>query len=295
MQMLVVFTLAFLPLLTLAVFVLLTVQRGAFTYPLPDSLLTLAIVLAFSLGIGSLLGDIVFVARAKLIRDIADFKSDLIALALHQFNAPLVVLRWTVELLDDQSMTAAQRKELLESINHTTERLVNISHQLSSIDATLNEQGQPNIVPVNLRALARDLTEELGPEMQRKKITLRVSGAGKLPQLRTDPILLRQILHNLLTNAIKYTTAKGKITLAFQSDGQAVTCRVTDTGKGIPTDEQDSVFRYGFRARNVRGMVQGSGLGLHLSRIVTEFLGGRIGFQSKENAGTTFWVILPLR
>ncbi|HEU4980487.1 MAG TPA: HAMP domain-containing sensor histidine kinase, partial [Solirubrobacterales bacterium] len=107
-----------------------------------------------------------------------------------------------------------------------------------------------------------------------------------------DPVLLRQVMIGLLTNASTHTSAPGAITLrAFGGEAKSVTIEVEDTGKGIPAEEQDRVFERFYRGSGtLEG--EGFGLGLSIAKRMVDVMGGEIGLRSEPGAGSTFWVRL---
>ena len=113
-------------------------------------------------------------------------------------------------------------------------------------------------------------------------------------KIKTDPILLKEILSNLLNNAIQYTPEGGKIEVRITRTNDSIECRVQDNGLGIPKHQQDKIFEKFFRAENatIRDS-NGTGLGLYLVKNLVDLLGATISFTSKENDGTTFTVVLP--
>lgn len=115
-----------------------------------------------------------------------------------------------------------------------------------------------------------------------------------LTPIRVDETRFRQILLNLLSNAVKYNTSEGRVTLACEtmSDGM-VRINVTDTGKGIPSDQADQVFEPFERLGAENSSTPGTGIGLTIARQLAESMGGVLDFESTVGQGSTFWVDLP--
>jgi signal transduction histidine kinase len=116
------------------------------------------------------------------------------------------------------------------------------------------------------------------------------------PDVRADGTRLQQVLDNLISNAVKFTAAGGRVEVRATHDTQEWRIDVADSGIGIPPAEVDHLFDRFFRASNARqAEVPGSGLGLPTAKAITELLGGRIEVTSTVGAGTTFTVYLPIR
>jgi signal transduction histidine kinase len=147
---------------------------------------------------------------------------------------------------------------------------------------------------VDLAALLRDVTEDERSLAKERKISMELSLPTRLV-ITTDPTLLQIVLHNILSNAVKYSEAGDTVRVSLAEEGQKAIVSVQDTGIGIPAGEQKYLFTRLFRASNATKMdTTGSGLGLYISRIIVEQLKGHMTFQSRENEGTTFVLELPL-
>jgi signal transduction histidine kinase len=146
-----------------------------------------------------------------------------------------------------------------------------------------------------------DMFEGLGnvlrPLTEQKNLTIATSVASDVPIVQTDPGKLQQVLYNFLSNAIKFSPARGRIELYATRDGpEHVRIAVADRGPGIPPDKQAVIFE---KFRQLDGSVtrthSGTGLGLAISRELSHLLGGSIGVKSAPGEGATFWVTIPLR
>jgi signal transduction histidine kinase len=119
--------------------------------------------------------------------------------------------------------------------------------------------------------------------------------AQALPNLRGDRARLGQMLDNLVSNALKFTPAGGKVDVRLSADADGVVLEVEDTGLGIPSEEQAQLFERFFRSsRASENAIPGTGLGLTITKAIVERHGGRIELESAENVGTTVRVHLPL-
>lgn len=116
-----------------------------------------------------------------------------------------------------------------------------------------------------------------------------------LPLLSTDRTRLIQVLLNLLSNAVKYNREHGKVTLSCQRKAtQMLRISVTDTGRGIPLEKQEELFKPFERLGRELGQIDGTGIGLSITKKIIELMGGLIGFESQHGKGSTFWVEVPI-
>ena len=128
-----------------------------------------------------------------------------------------------------------------------------------------------------------------------KRIHIGTKYEAPRTEYKSDPRLLRMIVQNLVSNALKYTPDEGSVDIDVRKSATELIIVVKDTGFGIPEDEQGKIFTKLFRASNAREQVsQGNGLGLYVVQLAAEALGGSVSFVSKENEGTVFTSVLPL-
>lgn len=222
-------------------------------------------------------------------RELVRMKSELLSTVSHELRTPLTSIQALSELLTDHEFARAEVQVLAGTINHESERLGRLVQNV--LDAARLEAGtlpcHPR--PVEIRPLVDEalaLPRQLAPAR-----AFRVDIPTDLPPAQTDPDRLRQVLDNLLSNAIKFSLLETPITIqAGQQDG-LVRLSVTDSGPGIPIDQQPLLFR---RFAGSPGGVAGVGLGLYLARELMTLLHGQIGVESMPGLGTTFWLTLPL-
>lgn len=231
-------------------------------------------------------------------KEIDRAKSEFVSLASHQLRTPLTSVHWYSQILtgSKKKITKKRQREYLEKIENGAERMVTI------VDVLLNvSRIELGTLPVRIRevdtgALIDSVLDEQAQAIKKKGLHVEKKIAARLPKLYTDPTLLRMVIQNLVSNAVKYTQKNGAINLSLKADPKTkritFTCR--DTGYGIPKKDQDKIFTKLFRADNVKQKPEsGNGLGLYITKSVLEVLKGRIKFTSAENKGTTFSVSLP--
>lgn len=228
-------------------------------------------------------------------RQIDAMKSEFIALAGHQLRTPIGALRWHIELLEENGETmSADQRQSLQEMKTLVERTVRLLNTLLQ-SAKLEEGGiEPSWSEVDLTVLVHDLSTTLNELSAQYKVeqTLQLPASLKVT---TDQTLLTIVLHNLLTNAIKYSRHDQGCTLISVHDlGTEVEIRVRDNGIGIPEEDRPRLFEKFFRAKNARVIdTDGNGLGLYISQSILTRLQGRISFETAVDKGTTFTVTLP--
>lgn len=224
-------------------------------------------------------------------------KTEFVSLASHQLRTPLSAINWYAEMLldGDAGKLNKEQSQYISEIyagNHRMVDLVNALLNVSRIDL-----GTFAIDPemTDICAIAASLLEELKPQIMEKKIKVSNKCDDSIPKIFVDPKLIRIVIQNLLTNAIKYTPNGGKVGISIIKRGKSAVIEVADNGYGIPENAKGKIFSKLYRADNVRAKdVEGTGLGLYIVKAIVDAAKGDIKFDSTENKGTTFFVSLPL-
>lgn len=253
-------------------------------------------ILQFSNSVGGKdsLVTLVDVTKQKEI-DVA--KSEFVSLASHQLRTPIAGMRWSAELLlmDGAESLSSQQKRYVERLLSNIERmsqLVDDFLQVSRFDlgtrsALLEEVDIPKLID---SVINDQLVVSSG-----KRLRVEKNFDRNLKRITTDQNLLQIIITNLYTNAVKYSTLGGVVTVSYRQDGETMVLEVKDTGMGIPISEQAKIFTKVFRASNAsREVPDGTGLGLYIVKKAIQVLRGRVSFISVENSGTTFTAVIPI-
>jgi two-component system NtrC family sensor kinase len=210
----------------------------------------------------------------------------------HDLRSPLTAILGYVDLIERTGETNQQQKEYIERVRLSVDQITNLVNDLldlGRIEAGLDNAKEPTPIAV----LARYVLDSMRGAANSKEITLKSDLPEELPLVVGDPIRLRQMLGNLLENAIKYTPAEGEVSIEAHAENDQVILRVSDNGFGIPTADQPYLFDKFFRASNVPNELPGTGLGLSIVKSIVENHQGRVWVDSAVGEGTTFTIVFP--
>lgn len=221
-------------------------------------------------------------------------KSRFVTMASHEFRSPLTTILSSTFLLEHYTgnQLEQERKKHLDRIKRAVNGMTELLNDFLSI-AKL-EEGKLQVInrEINLPSFIEEFLQEI-TLLKKDGQEIEFKSSGNLKTFVTDKQLLRNILMNLISNAIKYSPPSGNIELTVIQEEREIIIEVKDHGIGIPEEEQKHIFKRFFRAHNV-AEIQGTGLGLNLIRKYAKLLKGRIEFTSTVNRGTTFRVHLPV-
>ncbi len=226
-------------------------------------------------------------------------QSDFIAEMVHELRTPLAALKASIALLLRPTLPEEMREEIVRTMHDETERLTNLTNDF--LDLARLESGRTRLAPTQfeVRELIEECVELVRPRAAERHITIHVQGARHATE--ADRNKIKQVLLNLLTNAIKYNREGGTITCAVETSAEAtdrcppdhLLISVADSGVGMSEEEQSHIFEKFYRAPTVASDVGGTGLGLAIARCIVEAHECQMGFTSEQGVGTTFYFTLP--
>jgi signal transduction histidine kinase len=232
------------------------------------------------------------VQNARL-RELDTLKDEFLSSVSHELRTPLTSIEGYVELLREDEGNPVHRG-YLDIIQRNSERLLGLVADVLFAARVLEGQLRFQFEPVDLSVLVHRAVEEARPRATGAGIEL-MSHDGSVPQVEGEPARLSQLLDNLISNAIKFTPKGGRVDVRSSVGGEFVRLEVSDTGFGMSAADREHLFERFFRSQTaLERQIQGTGLGLYISRAIVEAHGGRIGVSSAEGQGTTFLVELPV-
>jgi two-component system, OmpR family, sensor kinase len=216
--------------------------------------------------------------------------------ASHELRTPLAVMRGELEVTLRRERSPEEYQHTLSSNLEEISRLSRLVEDLLMLARADAGRVELRCEAVNFSALCQNTTEYISPLAEQRDQTLTYQLPPQPVTINADQQRIKQLLLNLLDNAIKYTEPGGTITLSLTTDNQHAILAVADTGRGIPPEDVPHVFERFFRrsAKTADRSATGSGLGLSIVKWIVDAHGGRIEVKSKIGAGTTFTVQLPL-
>ncbi|MCU0611316.1 MAG: ATP-binding protein [Candidatus Eisenbacteria bacterium] len=234
-------------------------------------------------------------AAYRQLKELHETRAFYVRKVSHELRAPLSAIRSLLQVLLQGLMgvLTPQQHNTLARIDRRAEGLLGLVGDLLML-ARLEVEGAPQRrEPVPMCDVVGNNAQLLMQGAEEKGLTLQVSVVPAMVDGNRED--LRELVTNLISNAIRYTPSGGKIWVIGVIHGHSLVLQVRDTGIGIPTDKLPHVFDEFFRASNARQMVpEGTGMGLAISKRIVELHGGRIEVESAEGEGTTFTVTLPL-
>lgn len=214
--------------------------------------------------------------------------------ASHELRTPLTIIRGELEVLMQTPMLSPTLTEGIGSALEESSRMSHIVESLMTISRIEGGSEQMTMAPVDLVSLATETLEHISLLAEEKQINLTCATSGAV-YVTGDAMRLKQVVANLLDNAIKYTAANGRVAMSVTADADLAVLEVSDTGIGIPTDALPLVFERFFRADKTRSRESGGiGLGLAIVKSICMAHHGTVTVSSIEGHGTRLRVELPL-
>jgi two-component system phosphate regulon sensor histidine kinase PhoR len=230
------------------------------------------------------------------LRQLEKVRRDFIANISHELKTPLAAIRGLVEtLIDDKSMDAGTHDRFLAKIRDQSSRLSNLVVDLLTISRLESHESNLEFETLDLRAPVAESYRALAPQAEAGNLTVEIHVPERPVQIKGEVESLRELVDNLLGNAIKYTPRGGRVDVRLDVEGTHAVLEIEDTGIGIAAEDQSRVTERFYRVDKARSReMGGTGLGLSIVKHVALAHGGNVSVRSRERAGSTFRVQIPL-
>ena len=240
------------------------------------------------------IGCIIVMHDITPFKEMDKLKSELIGTVSHDLKQPLGVMNGYVELLMMQQAVSPQGMNHIQMIRRAVQNMRQLIDDL--LDLTKIEAGiKLDLQPVPINAVVVDCLESLRPNVQNKQMTVISEINDSLPNVMGDKSRLRQVLMNLIGNAVKYTPPEGWIKVSAEPRGNMLRLSIQDNGLGISPEDQIHIFDRFYRVRRPEtDSIEGTGLGLAIVKSLVEAHNGQIGLESRLGEGSTFYLTLPM-
>ena len=251
----------------------------------------------FQSGSGEILGSVTIIDDITHLKLMDQMKSDFVSMVSHEIRSPLTTILSQIKILLDglAGELAPRQAEILGRMSLKINGLVEMSNELldiSRIEAGLIVQNRKEL---QLMDILDELVKFFQPRAKEKNISLNLKKTD-LPVIHADAKNMEEVFSNLITNALIYTPEGGEVTIAGAVKGDFVVINVADTGYGIAEDEIPRIFERFYRSKTEKTRnIIGTGLGLPIVKSIVEAHNGAVNVKSKEGAGSTFYVRLPIQ
>lgn len=250
-------------------------------------------------GIGSNMGCVLIIRDGAREKELEAIQLDFVSMASHELRTPLTSVIGYLSVFMDENKTKMDNKQqdFLNRILISARQLGALIENLLAVSKV--ERGAITIaaVPLDWKATVTKLVEDAQFIAAQKNIKLSLEILNpNLPKIQADTVRISEVLNNLLSNAINYTSEGGKVTVRVRSEGSDVITSVTDTGIGIPEEAIPNLFTKFFRVTGAMDQAsnsKGTGLGLYLAKSIIDLHHGKIWVESKVGQGSTFYFSLP--
>lgn len=229
-------------------------------------------------------------------KEIDRAKSEFVSLASHQLRTPLTAINWYTDMLQagDAGKLTAEQEKYVSEVHSGSQRMIDLVNALLNVSRIDLGTYLIEPEPTDLIELCQKIVQDSESKIFERKQDFNEHYPEHLEPMKLDAQLMRMVIENLVSNAIKYTGEGGKISLSIDKKKDKILITVKDTGYGIPKHQHDKIFGKLFRADNASTHdAEGTGLGLYIAKSVIEAAGGKLWFESEENKGSTFFIELP--
>lgn len=235
--------------------------------------------------------------KNEQLRELDKAKDEFISMASHQLRTPLTAIKGYLSMLleGDAGEIRVSQYDFVNEAFQGANRMVGLINDLLNVSRMETGRFFLEPIEVDFDKLITEEIKQLDKQAKEKKLYLKYEKKGKVPKAEADETKIRQVVMNFVDNALYYTT-EGGVTVTLEADKKDIVFKVTDTGIGVPKEQQKNLFTKFYRADNARHVrPDGTGLGIYLAKRVMDDHGGEVIFHSTEGKGSTFGFRLPIK
>ena len=227
-----------------------------------------------------------------------DIKSDLISISAHQLRTTLSAMKWILKMFLDKDFgeLTGEQEGFIRKAYESSERMVKLVNEMLTLNRTEDAEITYDFKDADIIDIIESVLFDFTGEAKRAGVELIFpKPSGDFPSVSVDSEKIRVVMQNLIENAIKYSPEGSKVFIAVRTKNDTAEISVKDMGIGIAAEDTEKIFGKFYRTENAKRKDSvGSGLGLFTVKAIVEKHGGTIRFESTEDAGTTFYVTIPL-
>ena len=247
---------------------------------------------------GGLYGVLTLLQDITQFKELDRMKSDFIATLSHEFRTPLTSINMSVDILNQEILGPLneKQKEMINSAREDCFRLTKLARELLQLSKLESGKLQMKNEELNIGSVIEFSLRALQLQFSEKNVQLTTEISPDVPPLVADEQQVSWVITNLVTNALKYTNAGGRVTVKARTEGGSVLVQVEDTGHGIAKENLERIFDKFVQIKQASASTPGSvGLGLAIAKEIVEMYGGSIWAESEPGKGSTFSFVLPLQ
>lgn len=237
-----------------------------------------------------------YLQKNKLLQQVEELKTNFISMMSHDLKTPIARILGMIEvILKDETALSSQQREAVDTIKGSSDDLLKFINSILQY-GRIESQG------VELHKQSKDINQLIKEVIKKHEFLARVKKIKITPELdplfpvAIDPDLMKQVLSNLIENAIKYSPEDSSVLVKSREENDQILVEVVDQGMGIPAVDLPNIFMKFFRSHNVKtSTIKGTGLGLYLAQYFVQLHKGQISVSSEAGQGSTFTVRLPLQ
>ncbi|MEP7251335.1 MAG: PAS domain S-box protein [Ginsengibacter sp.] len=227
----------------------------------------------------------------KKLQQLNDYKDDFMMMASHELRTPVTVIKASLQLLYDMVKERTADIRMVEKAISNVDKLSALVFELLDVTKIQNGKLDLDISPFNITVLLEEIVADIQLTARHHQIILKQP--GKLLEIRADRERIKQVLINMLSNAVKYSPAAKEVIVETSVKENGVIVKVKDYGIGIPAEDIEKIFERFYRSGGVASTFSGVGVGLYISSEIIRHHGGRMWVESRQDQGSEFYIEIP--